>query len=181
MLDPARHINNLALVGFMGTGKSAVGRLVANLLQFDFVDTDEQIELSSGVRISDIFAQQGESHFRELESDALKALESRRHCVISTGGGCILRPANLASLRTHSLIVCLWASPEGIYKRVRHQTHRPLLNCEDPVNKILSLLKERESAYRQADLLVNSELRSLRDLAQHLAYNFRAARQEIPA
>ncbi len=179
MTDPSRHIHNLALVGFMGTGKSSVGRLVASLLNFEFVDTDELIERSTGHRIADIFAQHGESHFRQLETETLKSLETHRNLVISTGGGSVVDPQNLASLRTHSYLICLWVSPEGIYKRVRHQTHRPLLLDPDPLAKITSLLKEREPAYRQADLLINSELRSLRDLAHHVVYSFRSGIRDL--
>jgi len=181
MTDPTRNIQNLALIGFMGTGKSAVGRQVAALLNFDFVDTDEMIEKQTGQRITDIFAQHGESHFRQLEADTIKTLETRHNLIISTGGGSVVQPQNLASLRTHSYIICLWASPEGIYKRVRHQTHRPLLQGDDPIAKIATLLKEREPAYRQADHLINSELRPLHDLAYHVAYNFRCAlRDTLP-
>lgn len=173
-----RRIENLALIGFMGTGKTTVGRLLAEQLHFTFLDTDEQIEANSGKKISEIFAQQGEPVFRELEHQLVEQLAQRTQTVISTGGGLPINPANLASLKTHALVVCLWASPEKIFDRVRNQEHRPLLNDPDPLAKIRSLLAIREPFYRQADVLINTELRSLREVAQQVIHQFRLAQGE---
>jgi shikimate kinase len=164
-MEQIRDPHNLALVGFMGTGKSSVGRLVAEKLGFDFLDTDECVETRAGKSITRIFADDGEAAFRRLESDVVRSLEQRRNLVIATGGGLAANPGCLASLKTHALIVCLWASPEAIWDRVRHQTHRPLLLTEDPLARIRQLLIEREPYYRQADLLLNTEWRSPRQLA----------------
>ena len=90
-------------------------------------------------------------------------------------GGLPANPENLASLKTHSLIVCLWASPEKIWERVRNQTHRPLLNDADPLGKIRQLLEAREPYYRQADVLINTEMRSLREVAQQVLHQFHMA------
>src|SRR5438270_10282334 len=117
-----RHIENLALIGFMGTGKSSVGRLVAAHLHFDFLDTDELIESRAGQSVPEIFAQAGEPVFRELEAQLLAELSGSQKTVISTGGGLVANPGNLASLREHALLVCLWASPQAIWERVRGQT-----------------------------------------------------------
>ena len=179
-LDPSRQIRNLALVGFMGTGKTSVGHIAATLLGFGFVDTDEEIEKSTGMGIVKLFEQEGEARFRELERQVVRGLEGRDQTVISTGGGLILNPANLESLKTHALVVCLWASPESIYARVSHQTHRPLLNQPNPLEKIRHLLAEREPFYRKADLLLASDLRTTRELAQHVALEFRRARLDPP-
>lgn len=173
-----RHIRNLALIGFMGTGKSSVGRLVAEQLHFTFLDTDELIVGSVGKSISDIFAQQGEAAFRELERKVVEELATRNQTVISTGGGIPVNPANLASLKSHALIICLWASAEKIWERVRHQSHRPLLNDPEPQEKIRSLLAAREPFYRQADVLLNTELRSAREVAQQVLHHFRMATAE---
>jgi shikimate kinase len=159
----------------MGTGKSAVGRLVAEQLYFAFLDTDELIESGTGKSIADIFAQQGEAAFRHLESRTVAELAAKSQTVIATGGGLPVNPANLASLKTHALVVCLWASPETIFERVRNQTHRPLLKAADPMAKIRALLAEREPFYRQADVLVNTELRSVREVAQQVLHQFRGA------
>lgn len=174
-MQPGRHIVNLALIGFMGTGKSSVGRMVADQLRFEFLDTDDLIETRAGKKISDIFAQNGEATFRELECQFVEELASRKHTVISTGGGLPVNPANLSSLKQHALVVCLWSSPEKIFERVREQSHRPLLHDPDPMNKIRSLLAAREPFYKQADVLINSEFRSIREVAQQVILQFRMA------
>lgn len=170
-----RQIYNIALIGFMGTGKSTVGQLVAAQLHFTFLDTDHVIEARAGKSISDIFAQQGEPAFRELEKKIVGELVARKKTIISTGGGLPANPENLASLKSHSLVVCLWASPEKIWERVRNQTHRPLLNEADPLAKIRSLLEQREPYYRQADVLLNTEMRSVKDVAQQVMHQFHLA------
>jgi shikimate kinase len=166
---------NIALIGFMGTGKSSVGQVIAAHLHFTFLDTDHVIEARAGKTISEIFAQQGEPVFRDLENKIVSELETRKKTVISTGGGLPANPANLASLKTHSLVICLWASPEKIWERVRNQTHRPLLAEADPLAKIRALLAEREPYYRQADVLINTEMRSLKDVAQQVIHHFQRA------
>ena len=103
-------------------------------------------------------------------------LSRRSKTVIATGGGLPANEGNLASLKTHSVVICLWSSPEKIWERVRGQGHRPLLNEPDPVAKIHQLLAEREPYYRQADVLVNTELRSLREVAIQVIHQFHMAR-----
>ena len=171
-----RSFHNIALVGFMGTGKSTVGNTLAGMLHWRLIDTDNIIEQRAGKRIADIFADEGEAHFRGLEAAVVKELEAERHSVISTGGGLVVNPDNMQSLKSHSLVVCLWASPESILARVGHQTHRPLLRSPDPLAKIKELLHEREPFYRQADVLLNCEQRSPREVAQHVMHQLRVAR-----
>jgi shikimate kinase len=168
-----RHIVNIALIGFMGTGKTSVGRLVADLLHFDYIDTDEAIQSGTGRVIADIFKTDGEPAFRALEQKVVAELAGRAKTVIATGGGLPLNPANLQQLKAHSLVVCLWSSPEKIWERVRHQTHRPLLHDPDPQKKIRELLAAREPFYKQADVLLNTELRSLREVALQVVHQFR--------
>jgi shikimate kinase len=148
---------------------------VAEQLHFTFLDTDELIETGTGKTIPEIFAQQGEAAFRQLEAKVVAELSTRSKTVISTGGGLPVNPANLASLKTHALVVCLWASPEKIYERVRNQNHRPLLHDADPLARIRHLLSVREPFYRQADVLVNTELRAAREVAQQIIHQFRSA------
>lgn len=159
----------------MGTGKSTVGRLAAESLKFEFLDTDVLIEQRSGKKITEIFAQNGEPAFRQLEAQLVAEFANRTHTIISTGGGLPTNPANLESLKTHSLVICLWASPERIYDRVREQSHRPLLHDPDPLGKIRTLLATREKFYKQADVLINSDLRSAREVAQQVINQFRLA------
>ena len=171
-------LHNLVLIGFMGTGKSSVGQAVAGQLHFSFLDTDQVIEQRVGKSVGEIFAGDGEPAFRDWERRIVVELAARTKTVIATGGGLPADDANLASLKTHALVVCLWASPEKIWERVRGQSHRPLLNDPDPLAKIRRLLEVREPYYRQADVLVNTEMRSVRDVAQQVTHHFLAARAE---
>src|SRR5437773_2169614 len=107
----------------MGTGKSSVGQLVAGLMHFTFLDTDQAIEARAGKSVSDIFAVDGEPAFRDWEGRIVADLAERRRTVISTGGGLPVNEANLASLKTHALVICLWASADKIWERVQGQTH----------------------------------------------------------
>lgn len=175
MNPPTRTIRNLSLIGFMGVGKSSTGHLLAETLGFEFVDTDLLIEQKVGKTISEIFAQFGETAFRDLEKQVGLLLETRSQNVIATGGGFGSNLDNLERLKSHSLVVCLWASPEAIFERIRHQTHRPLLRDPDPLGRIRGLLAERELVYRQADVLVNTESRSTREVAQQIVHHFQAA------
>lgn len=174
-MTATRSIHNLALIGFMGTGKSCVGRVAADVLHFTFLDTDRVIEARAGKRISDIFAQDGEPAFRQWERQVVQELTLRQKTVIATGGGLPADESNLASLKTHALVVCLWASPETIWEHVRGHNHRPLLQEADPLAKIRQLLAAREPCYRQADVLVNTEMRSVREVAQHVLHQFHLA------
>jgi shikimate kinase len=133
------------------------------------------IEARAGKTISEIFAREGEPAFRDLEKKLVAELATRKKTVISTGGGLPVNPANLESLKTHSLTVCLWASAEKIWERVRSQTHRPLLNGPDPIGKIHKLLDERAPFYRQADVLLNTEMRALKDVAQQVIHQYHLA------
>lgn len=172
MSDPCPH-RNIALIGFMGAGKTTVGSLLSQLLHFEFLDTDKVIEQRQGRKITEIFAQDGEAFFRRLESDLCTELESASGKVIATGGGLAVNPGNIASLRRHSLVVCLWASPETIYARVRHQTHRPLLQGPNPLGRIRELLAVRTPAYKNADMIVGVDFRSPAETARHVAASFR--------
>jgi len=170
-----RRIVNLALIGFMGTGKTSVGRLVAELLDFEYLDTDEMIQTHTGRTIAEIFKTDGEAAFRALEQKVIEELAGRAKAVIATGGGLPANLKNLASLKTHALVVCLWASPDKIWERVKNQSHRPLLHDPNPQEKIRELLAAREPFYKQADVLLNTELRSAREVAQQIVLQFRLA------
>lgn len=172
-----RQLQNIALIGFMGTGKTSVGRLVAEVLHFEFLDTDELIEEYTGRSIPEIFSKDGEPAFRALEKKVVEELATKTKTVIATGGGLPTNPDNLAKLKSFALVVCLWASEEKIWERVRHQSHRPLLLDADPQKKIHDLLAVRGPSYKQADVLVNTGLRSPREVAQQIALQFKLARR----
>jgi shikimate kinase len=174
-------IRNIALCGFMGTGKSSVGRMVAEQLRFAFLDTDTVIEARAGKPIAQIFGEDGEVAFRDLEKRIVKELALRDRTVIATGGGLVVDPENMASLKEHAYVVCLWASPETIWARVKNQSHRPLLNEPEPLEKIRRLLAERAPFYKQSNVLLNTEIRSLREVAQQVLHQFRVARLAPPA
>ena len=180
MSNAPRVIHNIALIGFMGSGKSSVGRLVATQLGFQFLDTDELIEKRAGKSISEIFAQDGEKTFRELESAIVLELAHYRGAVISTGGGLGAREEHVIRLKSHALVVCLWATPEVIHRRVCHQTHRPLLQRTDPREAIPRLLSEREATYKKADVLLDSGMRSIREVAYQVIHQFHEARKVRP-
>lgn len=180
-VQPARVIRNLALIGFMGTGKSTIGRLVAARLQFSVRDTDAWIEERAGRSIARLFAEEGEAAFRAREREVVTALAGCDRTVIATGGGLAADADNLASLKSHALVVCLWASADTIWGRVRHQAHRPLLRGPEPLARIRELLAQREPFYRQADVLVNTERRPVHEIAEYVATQFRLATRPVPS
>jgi shikimate kinase len=179
-MDINRRPVNLALIGFMGTGKTSVGRLVADQLGFEFLDTDELIQIRTGRTIADIFAKEGEPAFRQLERQIVQELSTREKTVIATGGGLPTNAENLAALKSFALVICLWASAEKIWERVRNQSHRPLLHDADPQKKIRDLLAVRKPFYHQADVLINTDLRSVREAAQQIALQFKLALRPRP-
>ena len=174
-MQPPRRLVNLALIGFMGTGKTTVGRHVAEQLGFEFLDTDELVQARIGRTIADIFAKDGEPAFRALEKQIVQELSAREKTVIATGGGLPTNSENLDALKSFALVICLWASPEKIWERVRHQSHRPLLHDADPQKKIRELLAVREPFYKQADVLINTDLRSVREATQQIVLQFKLA------
>ena len=137
------------------------------------MDTDELIEQRTGRRITQIFEEAGEPAFRDLERQLIAEINGWTRTVVATGGGLVAQPGNLDELKKSALVVCLWASPETIWERVRHQNHRPLLQDADPEAKIRELLAQREPFYRQADLLIRSDQRGARQVAQHIIHHFR--------
>jgi shikimate kinase len=175
-----RQIRNIALIGFMGAGKTSVGRVVAEQLGFEFVDTDALIESRTGKTIPQIFASDGEAHFRSLEHAVVEQLSARDKVVISTGGGLPTNQSNLDSLKTHALVVCLWASADRIWERVKHQSHRPLLQTPNPQERIQELLQSRAPFYRQADVLLHTDNRSQRQVCQQVIQQFHLAQAKSP-
>ena len=150
---------NIILTGFMGTGKTTLGQLLAKKIGYKFIDTDTLIETQIGQTISDFFQQQGEAAFRKLESELVENLAEKQGLVIATGGGLVLNPNNVAMLSKTGKIICLTASPEEILTRVsKQQGVRPLLQGENPLGKITQLLQQRDSVYRQFPQLSTSKL-----------------------
>ncbi len=141
---------NIILTGFMGTGKSTLGRLLAKRIGYQFVDTDAAIEKRAGKTISELFRDRGEAVFRRLEAELAKELSRRQGLVIATGGGLVMNPGNVAALQQTGTIICLTASPDEILARVSKQGDiRPLLQEVEPKNKVIQLLQERQPVYGQ--------------------------------
>ncbi len=173
--------SNLALIGFMGTGKTAVGKVLAEKLNKDFIELDELIERKAGKTIPEIFAQEGEIAFRELEIEATRKAAEKKNKVIACGGGVVLNQINIDRLRKHSVIVYLTASPEVILKRTSSdKNERPLLVAEDKAAEVKRLLKFRQPFYkRAADITVNTSgldvagvaAQITKELSQHESYH----------
>jgi shikimate kinase len=141
---------NIVLIGFMGSGKSSIGRLVAAQLRFRFVDTDALIVRRAGREIAEIFQQEGEEHFRDLETAAVESIARSEHCVIATGGGAVLRVQNRRLLRALGWVVLLTASEEVIFQRVSRNAKRPLLQTENPREAVAKLFAARQPVYAAA-------------------------------
>jgi len=142
---------NIILTGFMATGKSDVGHELARLLNMKFVDTDLLIEKKVGVKISDIFAKKGEKYFRDVESEITLEVSEYDNCVISTGGGIVLRQENIDNLKKNGKIVNLKTSIKKILERVTGRSDRPLLNVKDKESEIKKLLETREQYYKKCN------------------------------
>jgi shikimate kinase len=148
---------NVALFGFMGVGKTTVGRLLATRLEYTFVDSDAEAEKEAGMRIGEVFASLGEPAFRALERGVVQRLSAEDEQVIALGGGTVIDPLNIECLRRSSRMVLLMASPEEISLRTRLDATRPLLAGEDRLGRIRRLLDERRDRYlAAADMVVDT-------------------------
>ena len=139
----------LILVGLPGSGKSTVGRLLARRLGFAFNDSDHVIEQRLGCSIRDFFEREGEAAFRDIEESVLQELTQAGDGVLATGGGIVLRPINRQRLRQSGHVIYLRSSPEEVFRRLRHDRNRPLLQVEDPLTRLRSLYAERDPLYRE--------------------------------
>jgi shikimate kinase len=155
-------MKNIILIGFMGTGKTAVGKRLAASLGYRYMDTDVMIEERTGCTIADIFKNRGESFFREVESSVIQEIVRYKSSVISTGGGAAVDSNNLALLKENGLVICLKSSPEKIMERTeRKKDERPLLSKKEPLKEIKRLLEIREPYYEQADWTVDTSKQSV--------------------
>lgn len=171
---------NLYLTGFPGTGKSHSGRLAAQSLGMEFVDTDDLVEQRAGKPIPRIFAEDGEARFRHYEVEALSEVASATGKVVSTGGGLPVRAENRELMARTGLVIRLRASPETIHARVnssnasRGRALRPLLGGGAPIERVRQLLKDREGAYATADLTIDTEGKFPADVAQEIVQAWRS-------
>ena len=139
----------IALVGLPGSGKSTIGRQLARRLALPFVDSDQVIEQRLGCSIREFFEREGEDRFRDIESTVVDEITAGAACVLSTGGGAVLRDVNRERLRERCRVVYLRSLPEEVFRRLRHDRNRPLLQVADPLQRLRDLHAERDPLYRE--------------------------------
>ena len=160
--------NNVVLIGFMGTGKTSVGRMLAQRLKRTFVDVDKKIEQAEGVSITEIFHARGEVEFRQIEQEMIARVSRYNHSVIATGGGAVLMKENIARLRKNGVIIALTAAPEVIVARTARRGGRPLLECADPAQAVKELMLQRAELYRQADCTFDTSIHSPQQVVEDI-------------
>jgi shikimate kinase len=161
-------LKNIFLTGFMGCGKTSVGRILSARLGYEFVDLDEAIVNDAGVTIKEIFSSQGEPAFRELETRVLSALAARTGRVVSTGGGAVIAPQNRELMRKSGSIVNLTATVEAIVCRLTGDCDRPLLQNDPSLERVRSMLAAREEFYADADLRIDTTDKSVQAVADEI-------------
>ncbi len=171
---------NLVLIGFMGSGKTTVGVKLSYRLRMPVEDTDRLIERREGCSVSDIFQNKGEAYFRQLETDLLRELtEAKAVKVYSVGGGTPVRAENRALLKKLGMVVYLRVRPETVYERLKGDTARPLLQCEDPLGKIRELMQDRKAAYEEAaDMILDVDTMTLEQIQDSILMKIVSERQE---
>ncbi|NCG09255.1 MAG: shikimate kinase [Verrucomicrobia bacterium] len=165
---------NLYLVGFMGVGKSLIGRRVAKELGLRFIDSDVAIERAVGCPISEIFEKEGEARFREYERAFVETGHPKTGCLVACGGGLVVESGMGALLRERGVVISLFASIETILERTGRNNKRPLLNVPDRDSRVRELLNEREPAYLAAGTAISVEGRSSSDVMEHVTRIYRA-------
>ena len=170
---------NLYLVGFMGTGKTTIGRTVAHRLGFAMIDSDHEIEKRQGRTIPEIFATTGEAAFRVMERAFIEGGHPAERAVVSCGGGLVVQPGMLELLKQRGVVICLHASLETILHRTQGNKNRPLLDVEDPFERIRALYAVREPIYNQAGTVILTDGRTMLDIVQHVLRAYRREAAEF--
>lgn len=163
-------MKHVILIGFMGSGKSTVGFRLSYRLRKCLIDTDKLIEHREKKKISEMFAENGEAYFRQKETECLNSMfRERASRILSLGGGTPIRKENQEIIKKLGTVIYLEASPETIYERVKNDTKRPLLQCENPRKKIADLLQERHTAYESvADITVKVDGKTIKEVVQEI-------------
>ncbi len=159
---------NIVLTGFMGTGKTAVGKELAKILDRKVIDIDEEIEKKKGMAVTEIFREFGEEYFRTIETETIRAFAKSENLIIATGGGAVLRSENMDALKENGVVFCLCASPRVILDRTKGSEDRPLLNVENPAGKIEELLACRKAFYEKAGFMIDTEEKSPSEIAYEI-------------
>lgn len=160
---------NIALIGFMGTGKTTISHELHRMTAMEEIDLDTYIVEKMGCSINEIFEKQGEPFFRNLETESLKEILKKTKFILSCGGGTVLRAENVDLIKQHGKIVLLTAEPETIYDRVKNNNERPLLNQNMSIEYIEELLEKRKSAYfGAADIIIRTDGRNIVDICREI-------------
>ena len=171
-------VYNVYLIGFMGTGKSTVASHLGRTFLADVIEMDEKIAEREGKSIPEIFAQNGEAYFRELETSFLRELDMKRNQVVSCGGGVILREENIHLMKKSGKVVLLTASPEVIYDRVKNDEGRPLLKGRKSPEAIRELMEERRVRYEKAaDIIICTDGKSVDEISKELIKEIERAKE----
>jgi shikimate kinase len=170
-------MNNIYLVGFMGTGKTAAGRELAKKLKMQFMDLDDLIELTEKRSIRDIFAQQGEAYFRRMEKHILSKVSREKKFVVACGGGIVIDEDNVKTMKETGIVICLSAAADVILKRTEGFCHRPLLNVTDSKKQIEFLLKLRAPYYARADKTIDTSRLSVKQVVERLMKLVRSSKR----
>lgn len=165
-------INNLYLIGFMGVGKSHFGRMVADALNYQFFDTDHEIENNEETSIPGIFNNHGEAHFRKLERNLIESGLPNEACVIACGGGIGSQEGMMDVLKSKGVVIALFASEETILERTSRNQSRPLLNVDNPREKISQMMAERVPKYLEADACIATDDRMVAEIMQHIIRSY---------
>lgn len=166
-------LKNIYLVGFMGVGKSAIGRRLASELSMDFMDSDNCIEQAKGKSVAEIFESEGETRFRQYERGFIDAGHPDNGCVVSCGGGLVIQPGMMERLKEKGVVICLFAPVESIIERTSRNKNRPLLNVENPEERIRSLLAEREPIYMKAGICISTNGRTIHEVVRHVVRSYK--------
>lgn len=170
---------NIVLIGFMGAGKSTVADYLKKTYGMEIVEMDQVIAKRQGMSISDIFKKYGEEYFRDLETNLLIELQTRKNIVISCGGGVPMRERNVVEMKKNGRVVLLTAKPETILKRVRNNHDRPLLEGKKNVEDIAALMEARREKYEAAaDLILETDGKNRQEICEELVCRLRAAETE---
>jgi shikimate kinase/3-dehydroquinate synthase len=159
-------MRHLYLIGNMGSGKTTVGKRVAERLGLPFYDLDQRIEQATGLTVAELFAQQGEARFRDLESRALAEIACLPQGVVATGGGVVLRETNRVLMRRTGWVIYLRTSSETLWRRLQHTTDRPLLRTESPYETLQTIVQTREPLYQEADWVIDTDARTPEEVAE---------------
>ena len=158
----------LILTGFMGSGKSSVGRILAKRLSCPFIDLDSEIVAAAGRSINDIFSRDGEQVFRDQETFCLEHVLQGGHSVIATGGGVVISAANRVLMRSRGIVVNLDVSLAQVLKRLQGASDRPLFAGSDSANRVKSLMDDRKHFYEDADIRIDTDEKSVEDVAAEI-------------